>query len=176
MAHASRAVRPSSFALRCRKAEKERRYLTPAATACYWRRALREWATVQQLVPKVGGGVDYQSFLLMGEFASMDSCGVADLAEGRTYGMGASSLREWSERGLVCGLWSAGVCRWVGAERKPSERCDARQVASFRKYDTSPDQALHLTRRLRPPPPTPSSSSPSSPWAPPGRSPPSERP
>lgn len=41
------------------------RYLTPAATACYWRRALVEYASLQQFTPEIGGGVDYESFALM---------------------------------------------------------------------------------------------------------------
>ncbi|ORY69310.1 glycosyl transferase family 90-domain-containing protein [Leucosporidium creatinivorum] len=43
------------------------RYLTPAATSCYWRRALAEYASVQRFAPTRGEGVDYESFMLMGE-------------------------------------------------------------------------------------------------------------
>ncbi len=41
------------------------RYLTPAATTCYWRRALVEYASIQQFEPAVGGGVDYESFAMV---------------------------------------------------------------------------------------------------------------
>ncbi|KAL8290393.1 hypothetical protein RQP46_002651 [Phenoliferia psychrophenolica] len=42
------------------------RYLTPAATACYWRRALLEYSKTQRFTPEIGDGKDYESFMLMG--------------------------------------------------------------------------------------------------------------
>lgn len=41
------------------------RYLTPAATTCYWRRALVEYASIQQFTPTRGEGVDYESFAMI---------------------------------------------------------------------------------------------------------------
>jgi len=41
------------------------RYLTPAATTCYWRRALAEYASIQQFIPTIGKGVDYESFAMV---------------------------------------------------------------------------------------------------------------
>ncbi|KAL8279427.1 hypothetical protein RQP46_008239 [Phenoliferia psychrophenolica] len=43
------------------------RYLSPASVACYWRRVLRAYATVQTFVPEIGDGKDYESFMLMGK-------------------------------------------------------------------------------------------------------------
>ncbi|KAM0751095.1 hypothetical protein T439DRAFT_325250 [Meredithblackwellia eburnea MCA 4105] len=40
------------------------RYLTPAATACYWRKSIKAYASTQLFQPKIGGK-DYESFLLM---------------------------------------------------------------------------------------------------------------
>ncbi|KAK4702676.1 hypothetical protein P7C70_g3546, partial [Phenoliferia sp. Uapishka_3] len=42
------------------------RYLTPASTACYWRRMLVEYAKTQKFKPQIGDGKDYESFMLMG--------------------------------------------------------------------------------------------------------------
>ncbi|KAM0751090.1 hypothetical protein T439DRAFT_325245 [Meredithblackwellia eburnea MCA 4105] len=41
------------------------RYLTPAATACYWRKALKAYASTMKYEPQIGGK-DYASFSLMG--------------------------------------------------------------------------------------------------------------
>lgn len=41
------------------------RYLTPAATTCYWRRVLSEYAKLQRFKPEIGEGVDYESFSLL---------------------------------------------------------------------------------------------------------------
>ncbi|KAM0755593.1 hypothetical protein T439DRAFT_320292 [Meredithblackwellia eburnea MCA 4105] len=43
------------------------RYLTPASVACYWRRVLAEYASLQQFQPTIGDGVDYPSFLMVGK-------------------------------------------------------------------------------------------------------------
>ncbi|GAA5856217.1 hypothetical protein JCM8547_000826 [Rhodosporidiobolus lusitaniae] len=40
------------------------RYMTPASVACYWRRILTEYATLQQFKP-TPGGIDFESFNLV---------------------------------------------------------------------------------------------------------------
>ncbi|BGP36595.1 hypothetical protein JCM10449v2_000496 [Rhodotorula kratochvilovae] len=42
------------------------RYLTPASTACYWRRVLAEYAALQRFKP-TRGGIDFESFILARE-------------------------------------------------------------------------------------------------------------
>ena len=44
------------------------RYLTPAATNCYWRRLIRDYAETMTFEPEVGAGKDYESFMLMSAF------------------------------------------------------------------------------------------------------------
>ena len=52
------------------------RYLTPASVTCYWRRVLAEYASLQQFVPTVGDGVDFQSFAMTFEGALARVVGV----------------------------------------------------------------------------------------------------
>ena len=43
----------------------DRRWLTPAATNCYWRALIRAYASVQAFEPKKYGAVDAESFSLL---------------------------------------------------------------------------------------------------------------
>lgn len=55
---------PVRHSLRVARADGSR-WLTPAATNCYWRALIRAYASVQAFEPKKYGAVDAESFSLL---------------------------------------------------------------------------------------------------------------